>query len=114
MRKVCPARRAKPFSVRWCGIWRSALDADYVLVGALQPDGERIATLAVHGPAGEAAAIEYISPGPRARTSCNEQVCSYPSGVQQLFPQDEMLARSEAPRDTWERPWWIRAGAAWA
>src|ERR1700679_2726329 len=36
-----------------------ALDADYVLVGALQPDGERITTLAFHGPAGEEAALEY-------------------------------------------------------
>jgi formate hydrogenlyase transcriptional activator len=36
-----------------------ALEADYVLLGALQPDGERIATLAAHGRGVEALNLEY-------------------------------------------------------
>ncbi len=36
-----------------------ALEADYVLLGALQPAGERIATLAAHGPGVEALNLEY-------------------------------------------------------
>ena len=36
-----------------------ALQADYVLLAALQPDGERIATLAAHGPGGEPLNLEY-------------------------------------------------------
>ena len=74
----------------------SALDADYVLVGALQPDGERIATLAVHGPAGDAAAMEYNLAGTPCAHIVQRQVCSYPSGVQQLFPHDPMLVAVKA------------------
>jgi PAS domain S-box-containing protein len=73
-----------------------ALDADYVLVGALQPDGERIATLAVHGLGSETAALEYSLAGTPSALVVQPRVCSYPSGVRQLFPQDEMLAEVAA------------------
>jgi formate hydrogenlyase transcriptional activator len=73
-----------------------ALDADYVLVGALQPDGERIATIAVHGPGGEAAAVGYSLAGTPCAHVVRQQVCSYPSGVQRLFPQDAMLGKVSA------------------
>ena len=69
-----------------------ALDADYVLVGALQPDGERIATLALHGPGGEQSALEYKLAG----TPCAHVVQT--GGLllserrAQLFPHDQMLA----------------------
>jgi formate hydrogenlyase transcriptional activator len=69
----------------------SALHADYVLLGALQPDGVRIATLAAYGPSGETAAIEYDLAGTPCSHVVRQEVCSYQSGVQQLFPQDEML-----------------------
>jgi formate hydrogenlyase transcriptional activator len=69
-----------------------ALDADYVLVGALQPDGERIATLAVHGFGSETAAVEYRLAGTPSAVVAQPQVCCYPSGVQQLFPEDATLA----------------------
>jgi formate hydrogenlyase transcriptional activator len=68
-----------------------ALEADYVLVGALQPDGESIATLAFHGPGGEQAALEYNLVGTPCAHVVQQVVCSYPSGVQQLFPRDQML-----------------------
>jgi hypothetical protein len=45
-----------------------ALDADYALVGALQPDGERIATLAVMDPMAKPGSWSTISlgrPAPR-------------------------------------------------
>jgi formate hydrogenlyase transcriptional activator len=73
-----------------------ALDADYALVGALQPDGERIATLAVHGPDGEAGVMEYNLAGTPCSEIVKKQVCSYSSGVQQLFPKDPMLAAVKA------------------
>ncbi|MGP0076085.1 MAG: sigma 54-interacting transcriptional regulator [Bryobacteraceae bacterium] len=73
----------------------SALGADWVLVGALQPDGERIATLAVHGPDGEAAAQFHLAGTPCA-DAVQREVCSYQSGVHQLFPQDELLVAMRA------------------
>jgi formate hydrogenlyase transcriptional activator len=73
-----------------------ALHADYVFVGALQPDGERITMLAAYGPNGEAEAIEHAL----AETPCalvvQRQVCSYPSGVRKLFPQDKLLTKLNA------------------
>src|ERR1700744_31411 len=69
-----------------------ALDADYVFIGALQPDGQRITSLAVYGPHGETGAMEYgVVETPCAQLAGEEQVHSYPSGVQQLFPEDELL-----------------------
>ena len=69
-----------------------ALDAEYVLVGALQPNRERIATLAFHGSGGQQAALEYDL----AETPCaqivRKDVCSYPSGVRERFPRDPMLS----------------------
>src|ERR1700683_632977 len=73
-----------------------ALDADYVLVGALKPDGERITTLAFHGPAGEEAALEYKLAGTPCAHVVQQVVCSYPRDVRQLFPHDEMLATANA------------------
>ena len=68
-----------------------ALDADYVLLGALQPDGERIATLAMYGPGGEAGTLEYGLAGTPCANVVQKQICSYRSGVSQLFPEDTML-----------------------
>ena len=73
-----------------------ALDADYVLVGVLQPDGQRIATSAVYGPDGEAAALEYDLAGTPCANVVRQEVCSYPSGVKQLFPKDKMLVEVNA------------------
>lgn len=73
-----------------------ALHADYVFLGALQPDGERIATLAVHGGVSEATAFQYELAGTPCADVVRKQVCSYPSGVQKLFPEDKMLATISA------------------
>ena len=70
-----------------------ALNADYVLLGALQPDGERIATLAAHGPGGEALELEYNLAGTPCAHVVEQNVCSYSSGVRELFPHDEMLGQ---------------------
>jgi formate hydrogenlyase transcriptional activator len=69
----------------------SALDADCVFVGALRSGGERVATLAAHG-LGETAPNEYILAGTPSAQVVEKKVSSYPNGVQQLFPQDVMLA----------------------
>lgn len=73
-----------------------ALNAHYVLVGVLQPDGERIATLAAYGPGGKELALEYPLGGTPCAHVIDQDVCSYASGVRQLFPQDEMLTMAEA------------------
>jgi formate hydrogenlyase transcriptional activator len=73
-----------------------ALGADYVLVGALQPGGERIATLALQGLGRETAALEYSLAGTPSALVVQSQVCSYSSGVRQFFPHDELLAAMRA------------------
>src|SRR5580698_9250111 len=70
-----------------------ALEADYVLVAVLQPDGQRIATLAAHAPAGETVNFEYDLAGTPCAHVLEQHVCSYPSGVQRLFPLDEHLVK---------------------
>jgi transcriptional regulator with PAS, ATPase and Fis domain len=72
------------------------LDADYVLVGALHPNGEQVETLALHDPEGEGAALQYGLAGTPCAHVVRQEVCSYPSGVQQLFPKDEMLVAADA------------------
>jgi formate hydrogenlyase transcriptional activator len=69
-----------------------ALDADYAFVGVLQPDGERIATLAICGPGGDTSALQFGLAGAPCANIVQQQSCSYQSGVQQLFPRDTMLA----------------------
>jgi formate hydrogenlyase transcriptional activator len=72
-----------------------ALDADYVFVGALLPDGDRLATLAVHGPAILANPLEYkISGSPCALVV--REACAYARNVRKLFPEDRVLAALDA------------------
>jgi formate hydrogenlyase transcriptional activator len=73
-----------------------ALQADYVLVGVLQPGGERVSTLAVHAHGKEAVPFEYALAGTPCANVTQQRVCSYPSGVQQLFPQDVLLTEMGA------------------
>ena len=72
----------------------AALDADFVLVGALQAGSERIKTLAVHG--GQDEAFEYDLAGTPCENVVQRQLCFYPSGIQHMFPQDAMLAQMDA------------------
>ena len=72
------------------------LDADFVLVGALQPGGERIKTLAAFGDGAEAAEFEYELAGTPCMNVIDKQLCSYPTGIQQLFPRDLMLVQMGA------------------
>jgi formate hydrogenlyase transcriptional activator len=73
-----------------------ALQAEYVLVGVLKPGEERVATLAVHAHGKEAGPFEYSLAGTPCANVTEQQVCSYPSGVQQLFPQDILLTEMGA------------------
>src|SRR5271163_4883878 len=57
------------------------LHADYVFLGALQADGERIATLAVHGGDGERAPFEYSLAETPCAVAVQKQVRSHQSGV---------------------------------
>jgi formate hydrogenlyase transcriptional activator len=69
-----------------------ALHADFVLVGALQPGGERIRTLAAYTPNGERPNFEYELSGTPCAGVCDKRVCSYAEGVYRLFPADTQLA----------------------
>ena len=71
----------------------AALQADFVLVGALQPGGERITTLAAYGDGADAPALEYDLDGTPCANVVEKQLCSYPSGIQRMFPKDLMLAQ---------------------
>jgi formate hydrogenlyase transcriptional activator len=69
-----------------------ALDADYVLIGALQPSLDRISTLAVWGNGSDAHPFEYDLADTPCANVMEKRLCSYPSGVQHLFPKDIQLA----------------------
>jgi PAS domain-containing protein len=73
-----------------------ALNADLALAGALQPDGERISILASYGTAGPASVAQYDLAGSPCANVVRQQVCSYPSDVQRLFPEDHMLVELDA------------------
>ncbi|MBZ5676790.1 MAG: sigma 54-interacting transcriptional regulator [Acidobacteriia bacterium] len=70
----------------------AALKADFVLVGELQPGGRRIATLAAYSDGKDAPAFEYDLDGTPCANVVEKQLCSYPSGIQRMFPKDLMLA----------------------
>jgi hypothetical protein len=74
----------------------AALDADFVLVGVLQPGEERIKTLAAYGSGADAAAFEYDLAGTPCANVVEKRLCSYPSGIQRMFPKDLMLAEMGA------------------
>jgi transcriptional regulator with PAS, ATPase and Fis domain len=69
-----------------------ALNADFVLVGALSPDSKSVVTLAVHGDGREAPKLEYRLAGSPCENVIHQNVCTYPSGVTRLFPADALLA----------------------
>jgi formate hydrogenlyase transcriptional activator len=70
----------------------AALEADFVLVGILQPGGERIRTLAAYGDGADAPTLEYDLDGTPCANVMEKRLCSYASGIQQMFPRDLMLA----------------------
>ena len=74
----------------------AALQADFVLVGALQPGGQRIATLAAYGDGADVPALEYDLKGTPCANVVEKRICSYPSGIQRMFPKDLMLAQMGA------------------
>src|SRR5580692_9731049 len=70
------------------------LEAAYVFAGTLDPDGQRVAALAVHGSAAGGLTEFRVSDSPCAIAL--EQPYSYASGVRRLFPQDHVLERLQA------------------
>ena len=74
----------------------AALKADFVLVGALQPGGSRIATLAAYGDGQNAPAFEYDLEGTPCANVVEKRLCSYPSGIQGMFPKDLLLGQMGA------------------
>ena len=65
-------------------------------MGALQPGGKRIRTLAVHGSGGEIPAFEYDLSGTPCEGVVEKRVCSYAEGVHRLFPTDTQLVEMGA------------------
>jgi len=72
-----------------------ALDADYVLIGALAPSRDRISTLAAWGNGADVDPFEYELAGTPCANVVAKQLCSYPSGVRGLFPQDPLLRQMD-------------------
>ena len=78
-----------------CGL-ASALEADFVLVGVLQPGNNRIVTLAAYGDGAEVPTLEYDLDGTPCANVVEKRLCSYASGIQQMFPKDLMLVQMGA------------------
>src|SRR5579864_5070227 len=93
MAKGMSGQTGQAFFHSLVGRLAAALKADFVLVGVLQPGGERIATLAAYGDGAEVPAIEYDLDGTPCANVMEKQLCSYPSGIQQMFPRDLMLGQ---------------------
>jgi len=74
----------------------AALNADFVLVGALQPGGSRIATLAAYADGKYTPGFEYDLDGTPCANVVERSLCSYPRGVQRMFPKDLMLVQMGA------------------
>lgn len=70
----------------------STLGADFTLIGALDETGTRVRTLAVCADGSPADNFEYDLAGTPCDEVLTKTVCSYSSGVAQLFPDDSMLA----------------------
>jgi len=78
-----------------------ALQADLVLVGALQPGGESVRALAVyatavHAPGNDISPFEYRLSGTPCAGVVKKRLCSYAEGVQRLFPGDAQLVEMGA------------------
>jgi hypothetical protein len=72
------------------------LRADLVLVGALQPGGGRIRTLAVHTSGSERPAFDCDLAGTPCAGVIENRICSYAAGVHRLFPADTQLVNMRA------------------
>ena len=70
------------------------LGVKYAFVAQVVPDAdEAVATIALSADGEILENIEYHLAGTPCGTALNLRTCSYPSGVQQSFPEDEMLAQ---------------------
>jgi len=73
-----------------------SLEADFVLLGVLQPGGDRIAALAAFGDGADIPAVEYVLDGTPCADTIEKKLCCYPQGIQQMFPQDRLLTQMNA------------------
>lgn len=89
----------------------SVLKVRYAVVGELKDtEGERIRTLAVWADKGFAENCEYDLRGtPCEQVIHRKAICHYPQGVQQLFPDDRVLAEMEV-ESYWGAPLLDREG----
>lgn len=70
-----------------------ATRARHVLVGEVKPDAPVIQTLAVWSGDDFAENFEYALKGTPCETVIMQRACYYPSGIQQAFPEDLLLAQ---------------------
>ena len=68
------------------------LQMDFTFVGELTEDGGSIRTIAVYRDGRIADNFEYTLAGSPCSTVVGKKACSYPGGVQILFPDDRVLA----------------------
>lgn len=69
----------------------STLEADFALVGELNPDGRSVKTLAVCSNGRILDNMVYSLEGTPCHDIMRVKSCYYPSGIQELFPQDVLL-----------------------
>ncbi len=68
-------------------------DADYAFIGLLdERDSQRVNTLAVCANGEIAPDLSYTLAGTPCANVMGQSTCAYPRGVQQLFPEDRLLA----------------------
>ena len=67
------------------------LQMDYTFVAELTEDGGVIQTIAVCAHGSITDNFSYALPGTPCETVVGKGLCTYPSGVRQLFPEDRML-----------------------
>ena len=67
------------------------LGISHVLVGEIEEGNQSIRTLALHADGSVAPNISYPLAGTPCAHVVGSKMCFYPSGIQQVFPRDEML-----------------------
>ena len=68
-----------------------ACDADFAFVGALLPESRRVRTIGLCGDGKILPGFEYALEGTPCDGVVGKDVCSYPTGITKLFPQDLRL-----------------------
>lgn len=84
--------RGREFISRIAPLLAEVIDADHVLIGRLERDGQHVRTLCVTEGGDIIDNIRYGLRGTPCQNVTGDRLCVYPSDVCQLFPADRLLA----------------------